>query len=285
VLDDIQAVVFDGNGSRAPARSRRNPFRGEAAGVPIHIRRKRPRTRETQNDERSDPADADTVRDVSGHVALASSEGAGGDAVKTSRLEAFSDGVLAIIITIMVLELKVPEGHNLSDLLQTTGVGLLTYSLSFVYVGIYWNNHHHMFHLVRHVSGAVLWANLALLFCLSLFPFTTAWLDESRFERTPVVFYGMNLLAAGVLYVVLQTVIIRQEGPDSPLRQAVGADRKGKISAGLNFAGILSAMVIDPHGRVGVGIGLACFVGVAIVWMVPDRRIARVVRQYEAQAE
>src|SRR5919204_6022584 len=118
-------------------------------------------------------------------------------------MEAFSDGVLAIIITIMVLELKVPEGHDLSDLVHTTGVGLLTYLLSFVYVGIYWNNHHHMFHLVQRVSGAVLWANLALLFCLSLFPFTTAWMDDSKFARTPVVVWGVNLLVAGVAYNVL----------------------------------------------------------------------------------
>ena len=150
--------------------------------------------------------------------------------MRTSRLEAFSDGVLAIIITIMVLELKVPEGHDLSDLVHTTGVGLLTYLLSFVYVGIYWNNHHHMFHLVRRVGGGVLWANLALLFCLSLFPFTTAWMDESRFERIPVVIYGLNLLSAAIAYLVLQTVIIRQQGPKSPLRQAVGTDIKGKVS-------------------------------------------------------
>jgi hypothetical protein len=118
--------------------------------------------------------------------------------VRTSRLEALSDGVLAIIITIMVLGLKVPAGPRLSDLVQTTGVGLLTYLLSFVHVAIYWNNHHHMFHLVKRPSGAVLWANLALLFCLSLFPFTTAWMDESRFAPTPVVIYGLNLLAAAI---------------------------------------------------------------------------------------
>src|SRR5581483_5462448 len=115
--------------------------------------------------------------------------------VKTSRLEAFSDGVLAIIITIMVLELKIPDGHHLTNLVHETGVGLLTYLLSFVYVGIYWNNHHHMFQLVERVSGAVLWANLVLLFCLSLFPFTTAWMDESRFAQTPVIIYGFNLLS------------------------------------------------------------------------------------------
>src|SRR5215470_15160790 len=130
----------------------------------------------------------------------------------------------------MVLELKVPEGHELSDLVRTTGLGLLTYLLSFVYVGIYWNNHHHMFHLVRRIRGGVLWANLALLFSLSLFPFTTAWMDQSHFARVPVVVYGLNLLGAAVAYYVLQTVIIRQQGPESPLRQALGTDVKGKIS-------------------------------------------------------
>jgi len=202
--------------------------------------------------------------------------------VRTSRLEAFSDGVLAIIITIMVLELKVPEGHDLSALVHTTGVGLLTYLLTFVYVGIYWNNHHHMFHLVRQVSGGVLWANLALLFCLSLFPFTTAWMDESKFEQTPVVVYGLNLLSAAAAYFVLQTVIIRRQGPESALRQAVGADIKGKISPAFYLAGILSALAIDRSGHVGVGIAVACFVGAAIMWIVPDRRIDRAVRQYES---
>jgi uncharacterized membrane protein len=200
--------------------------------------------------------------------------------VKTSRLEAFSDGVLAIIITIMVLELKVPAGHELSDLAHMAGVGLLTYLLSFVYVGIYWNNHHHMFHLVRQVSGGVLWANLALLFCLSLFPFTTAWMDESRFAQTPVAIYGLNLLSAATAYFVLQTVIIRQQGPDSLLRRAIGADLKGRLSPAFYLAGILSALAIDRNGNIGVAIALACFVGVAIIWIVPDRRIDRVVREY-----
>ncbi|MEV0272776.1 TMEM175 family protein [Hamadaea sp. NPDC050747] len=201
--------------------------------------------------------------------------------MRTSRLEAFSDGVLAIIITIMVLELKPPAGHELSDLLHTTGVGLLTYLLSFVYVGIYWNNHHHMFHLVQRVTGAILWANLALLFCLSLFPFTTAWMDESNFAHTPVVIYGVNLLAAAIAYFVLQSVIIRHQGSQSPLRKAVGRDVKGKLSPIFYLTGIFSALVIDPHGDVGVAIALACFVGVAIMWIVPDRRIDRVVHQIE----
>ena len=201
--------------------------------------------------------------------------------MSTSRLEAFSDGVLAIIITIMVLELRVPEGHDLADLVRTTGLGLLTYLLTFVHVAIYWNNHHHMFHLVRRVTGGVLWANAALLFCLSLLPFTTAWLDESRFARTPVVIYGLNLLAAATAYLVLQTVIIRRQGTESPLRQAVGTDVKGKLSFGFIGAGILSALVIDRSGHAGVGIALASFVVVAIIWIIPDRRIDRMVHQHE----
>ncbi|MEU8608297.1 TMEM175 family protein [Actinoplanes sp. NPDC048791] len=199
----------------------------------------------------------------------------------TNRLEAFSDGVLAIIITIMVLELKVPENHDLAGLLHTTGVGLLTYLLSFGYVGIYWNNHHHMFHLVKQISGGVLWANLALLFCLSLLPFTTAWMDESRFEPTPVVVYGLNLLAAAIAYFVLQTVIIRLQRPDSPLNRALGNDLKGKLSPVLYLVGIFSALAIDRAGRIGVGTALACFVATAIMWIIPDRRIDRVVRQVE----
>jgi len=197
------------------------------------------------------------------------------------RLEAFSDGVLAIIITIMVLELRVPAGHELGDLVRTTGAGLLTYLLSFIYVGIYWNNHHHMFHLVEQIRGGVLWANLGLLFCLSLFPLTTAWVDGSGFARTPVVIYGLNLIAAAVAYLVLQTVIIRQQGADSPLRRAVGTDLKGKVSTSLYLAGILSALAIDRNGRAGAVIAAACYIAAAIMWIVPDRRIDRVVRREE----
>ena len=199
----------------------------------------------------------------------------------TGRLEAFSDGVLAIIITIMVLELRVPAGHELGDLVRTTGAGLLTYLLSFIYVGIYWNNHHHMFHLVEQIRGGVLWANLGLLFCLSLFPLTTAWVDGSGFARTPVVIYGLNLIAAAVAYLVLQTVIIRQQGADSPLRRAVGTDLKGKVSTSLYLAGILSALAIDRNGRAGAVIAAACYIAAAIMWIVPDRRIDRVVRREE----
>jgi uncharacterized membrane protein len=138
-----------------------------------------------------------------------------------------------------------------------------------------------MFHLVRRVSGAVLWANLALLFCLSLFPFTTAWMDDTRFAQTPVVTYGVNLLAAAIAYFALQTVIIRQQGPASPLRQAIGKDVKGKISPVFYLTGIISALATGPDGRAGVAIALACFVGAAIMWIVPDRRIGRMVSHHE----
>jgi uncharacterized membrane protein len=185
--------------------------------------------------------------------------------VRTNRLEAFSDGVLAIIITIMVLELKVPEGHTLADL-QPTLSGLATYLLSFVYVGIYWNNHHHMFQLTRRVSGGVLWANLALLFFISLFPLSTSWMDESDFARTPVVAYGVNLLLAAIAYYVLQQTIIRAEGPESLLREAVGRDLKGRASPVLYVTGI-AASFVSPW------LGLALFTVVAVIWLVPDRRL------------
>jgi uncharacterized membrane protein len=203
------------------------------------------------------------------------------DGVRTSRLEAFSDGVLAIIITIMVLELHVPSGDHLPDLRQEAGVGLLTYLLSFIYIGIYWNNHHHMFQLVERATGGVLWANLALLFCLSLFPFSQTWMDQSKLAGTPVVVYGINLLAAALAYYVLQTVIIRDQGPDSPLRRALGKDLKGKLSPVPYLVGILSAALF---GRVGVWIAIACYVGVALAWVVPDRRIGRALQNQDGKA-
>ena len=188
----------------------------------------------------------------------------------TSRLEAFSDGVLAIIITIMVLELKPPEGDRLHDLFETSGTSLLTYLLSFVYVGIYWNNHHHMFQLVDRITGGVLWANLHLLFWLSLYPFTTAWMDDQDFARTPVVVYGVNLLGAGVAYYLLQGLIFRAEGPESRLRAAVGRDLKGKSSPVLYVLGIALAFV-SPS------LAMIPFVGVALMWLVPDSRVERVI--------
>jgi uncharacterized membrane protein len=186
--------------------------------------------------------------------------------MRTSRLEAFSDAVLAIIITIMVLELKVPEEPTLHAL-GGSATGFLTYLLSFVYVGIYWNNHHHMFQVVERVNGAILWGNLHLLFWLSLFPFTTAWVDETTFARTPVIVYGVNLLLAAVAYYVLQLAIFRVEG-GSGLRQALGRDLKGKVSPYLYLSGIALAFVTP-------WLAVLVFTGVAIMWLVPDRRVER----------
>jgi len=186
--------------------------------------------------------------------------------MRTSRLEAFSDGVLAIIITIMVLELKVPHEPTLAAL-GGSATGFLTYLLSFVYIGIYWSNHHHMFQVVELVNGSVLWANLDLLFWLSLFPFTTAWVDETTFSRTPVVVYGVNLLLAAVAYYVLQQAIFRAEG-GSGLRQALGRDLKGKISPLLYLSGIALAFLAP-------WLGVLVFTSVAIMWLVPDRRVER----------
>jgi uncharacterized membrane protein len=197
--------------------------------------------------------------------------------MRTSRLEAFSDGVLAIIITIMVLELKVPHGDTLESLRETSGTGLLTYLLSFVYIGIYWNNHHHMFQLTERITGGVLWANLHLLFWLSLYPFTTAWMDESDFAGTPVVVYGINLLGAAIAYYVLQSLIVRAEGADSPLQRAIGSDVKGKLSPVLYLAGIVCALFIEEESRLATWLALGFFVTVAIMWLVPDRRIEHVI--------
>jgi uncharacterized membrane protein len=191
----------------------------------------------------------------------------------TSRLEAFSDGVLAIIITIMVLELHVPEGPELSDL-GDSATGFLTYVLSFVYIGIYWNNHHHLFQLVRRVNGTVLWANLHLLFWLSLYPFTTAWMDEMDLARTPVAVYGVNLLAAAIAYYLLQLAIFRAEGSDGVLREALGRDLKGKLSPVLYVAGIASTL------WVAVWLGLVFYAAVAAMWLVPDRRMESFVREH-----
>ncbi len=191
----------------------------------------------------------------------------------TGRLEAFSDGVLAIIITIMVLELHRPEGDSWDALGHST-TSLVTYVLSFVYIGIYWNNHHHMMQLSDRVSGGVLWANLHLLFWLSLYPFTTAWMDETDVARVPVLVYGFNLLAAAIAYFVLQQLIIRLEGPDSRLKKAIGSDWKGKLSPVIYVTGIL-ATFLTPW------LGVALFAVVAAIWLVPDTRLEQFVAQLE----
>ena len=195
--------------------------------------------------------------------------------MRTSRLEAFSDAVLAIIITIMVLELKLPEEPTLHAL-GGSATGFLTYLLSFVYVGIYWNNHHHMFQVVERVNGAILWGNLHLLFWLSLFPFTTAWVDETTFSRTPVIVYGVNLLLAAVAYYVLQLAIFRVEG-GSGLREALGRDLKGKVSPYLYLSGIALAFVTP-------WLAVLVFTGVAIMWLVPDRRVERYLEARESSS-
>jgi uncharacterized membrane protein len=187
--------------------------------------------------------------------------------MRSNRLEAFSDGVLAIIITVMVLGLAVPEGTSLVSLVRTSGLGLLTYLLSFIYIGIYWNNHHHLFQLRPRVDGRVLWANLHLLFWLSLYPFTTQWLTETQVALVPTVAYGLNLFAAAIAYTILELVIARRPGGQR-LRDALGRDIKGAISPVLYALGIGLAFVVP-------WLGLLPFVAVAVIWLIPDRRIER----------
>jgi len=184
------------------------------------------------------------------------------------RLEAFSDGVLAIIITIMVLELRVPHGSDLTMLRPLVPV-FLSYVLSFVYLGIYWNNHHHMLQATKQVTGLILWANLHLLFWLSLFPFVTGWMGENHFSPVPTAVYGGVLLLAGIAYYLLQGAILRVEGPDSLLAIAVGADFKGKVSP-------LCYAIAIPLAFVSPWIANGLYVAVALMWLIPDRRIERV---------
>jgi uncharacterized membrane protein len=183
------------------------------------------------------------------------------------RLEAFSDGVLAIIITIMVLELKVPHGAELAALRPLIPV-FLSYVLSFIYVGIYWNNHHHLLHAVRHVNGRILWANLHLLFWLSLIPFVTGWMGENHFAAWPVAFYGAVLLFAAIAYFILTRVLISYHGGDSALAKALGKDLKGKVS-------VVFYAVAIPLSFVNSWLACALYVLVAIMWLIPDRRIER----------
>ena len=187
-----------------------------------------------------------------------------------SRLEAFSDGVIAIIITIMVLEMKVPHGEDIATLVPLIPV-FLSYVLSFVYLGIYWNNHHHLLNAVKTVTGSMLWANLHLLFWLSLIPFATGWLGENHFAAAPAALYGAVLLMAGVAYFLLQQLIIASQGPDSIVKRAVGGDWKGKLSP------VLYAIAI-PLAFWRQWISLGVYVVVALIWLIPDRRIERVLR-------
>jgi uncharacterized membrane protein len=189
--------------------------------------------------------------------------------VRTSRVEAFSDGVLAIIITIMVLELHVPEGDDWQAL-GDSATGFLTYALSFLYVGIYWNNHHHMFQVIEYVSGGVLWANLHLLFWLSLLPFSTGWMDESGFAEIPTVVYGINLLLAAIAFYGVEMTVIAGRG-GSRLAAALGRDLKGKLSPVMYLVGIALTFVAP-------WLGFVAFVCAALVWLVPDRRVERYLR-------
>lgn len=187
------------------------------------------------------------------------------------RLEAFSDGVLAIIITIMVLEIKVPHGEEIKDLIPLIPI-FLSYILSFIYIGIYWNNHHHMLQTVKKVSGGILWANLHLLFWLSLVPFVTGWMGENNFAWQPIALYGFILLMAAIAYFILQTTIIKSQGAESVLKNAIGKDLKGKISPVLYVAGI-------GFSYISVWISGGLYVLVAFIWLIPDKRIEKMMKE------
>lgn len=186
----------------------------------------------------------------------------------TNRLEAFSDGVIAIIITIMVLELKVPHGEDIHALLPLIPV-FLSYVLSFIYLGIYWNNHHHMLLTCNRITGGILWANLHLLFWLSLIPFATGWMGENHFATVPSALYGVVLLMAAIAYFIMERLIIASQGPDSLLKKAVGNDWKGKLSPVLYILAIVAAFWAQ-------WIAQSLYVLVALLWLVPDRRIKHV---------
>ncbi len=192
------------------------------------------------------------------------------------RLEAFSDGVIAIIITIMVLEIKAPHGESFADLLSIVPA-FLSYVLSFLYIAIYWNNHHHLLHAAKQATGYVLWANMHLLFWLSLLPFATAWMGETHFGPNSTLAYGMVLLMAAIAYFVLQSAIITADGPESALKQALGKDWKGKASIGLYAAGIIASFRL-PSLSQGI------YVLVALMWLTPDRRIERMMTPKETES-
>ncbi|MCB0465592.1 MAG: DUF1211 domain-containing protein [Aequorivita sp.] len=193
--------------------------------------------------------------------------------MNSNRLEAFSDGVLAIIITIMVLELKVPHGTNIEALAPLLPV-FLSYILSFIYIGIYWNNHHHMMHAVKKVNGGILWANLHLLFWLSLIPFATGWMGENNFAELPMALYGIVLLMAAIAYFILQNRILAVQGKDSLLSKALGKDLKGKASPVIYLIAIISAFYIP-------WIAGSLYILVALMWLIPDKRIEIIFRENE----
>lgn len=186
-----------------------------------------------------------------------------------NRMEAFSDGVLAIIITIMVLEIKVPHGSELKDLTPLIPI-FLSYVLSFIYLGIYWNNHHHLIHTVTKISGKILWANLHLLFWLSLVPFVTGWMGENHFAKTPMALYGFVLFMSAIAYSILQRNIIKSQGKDAALTKAIGKDLKGKISTALYALAIIFCWINQ-------WISAGCYILVALIWLIPDKRIEKVI--------
>jgi len=191
--------------------------------------------------------------------------------MQKGRVEAFSDGVLAIVITIMVLEIKVPHGVELKDLNEILPV-FISYVISFIYLGIYWNNHHHLMHTVTHVTAGILWANLHLLFWLSLIPFVTGWVGENEFASIPMALYGFVLLMSGIAYTILQLTIIRSQGEESVLKKSIGSDFKAKISLSLYFISIITAFY-------QVWISGTLIIIVALIWFIPDRRIERTIKE------
>ena len=189
----------------------------------------------------------------------------------TGRLEAFSDGVLAIVITIMVLELKVPEGSSFENL-KPIIPKLISYILSFIYIGIYWNNHHHLFQAVEKVNGKILWANLFLLFTLSLIPFTTDWMGENHFDKNPVALYGLNLFLCAIAFVTLQKTVVKFEGENSKIKSALRNNTKEYLSISLYFLGLLLSF-FQPM------IAMACYTAVAVIWLIPDSRIEKQLKE------
>lgn len=187
-----------------------------------------------------------------------------------NRLEAFSDGVLAIIITVMILEIKIPHGNQVTDLIPVLPV-FLSYILSFLYIAIYWNNHHHMMHTVKHVNGSILWANMHLLFWLSLIPFVTGWIGQSNFTKVPMIFYGIILFMAAISYYILQGRIVKADGPESILSKAIGKDIKGKSSIVLYAIAIGLCWICQ-------WISGGIYIIVALIWLIPDKRIEKIVQ-------
>lgn len=194
--------------------------------------------------------------------------------MKKGRVEAFSDGVIAIIITIMVLEMKIPHDNTIAALKPLFPV-FLSYVLSFIYIGIYWNNHHHMMHAVKTINGKILWANMHLLFWLSLIPFVTGWMGENHFTKWPIAFYGFVLFMNALAYTILAKLLIKHHGPESILGKAIGKDTKGKISLALYLSAMLMAFV-------NAWISLAIYVIVAIIWIIPDTRIEKTLMEVES---